>query len=317
MAIHGLIFAANYAWPGSQNRLAGCLADAASWAGRKPPLAEIATPGEACLSLGLLLEEKATKANVVDALKAIAAKCPKGGSDHFFIQYSGHGTQVPNRDGTEADGYDEAICCYDFQRGGLLFDNELCSLLSGAQGLIVTDCCHSQTMLRAMPLVVDSPIELPTKRAVPFADVIEGWAPCQVTQVIELARAHRAIAREIRDESGAIPGIVHLSGCRDEEVSYDATINGHPTGALTYFALEAYRQLPAGATYQQWIDLIQKKLPDSMRRYVQHPQMTATADDLRRVLPGKELAVSPALPAQGEAVRYVLGGKTFEVREVK
>jgi hypothetical protein len=142
----------------------------------------------------------------------------------------------------------------------------------------------------------------PSPRYIPFDQICEGLAQCEINKIVAPAHEHRAKARSIREANdGAIPGVCHLAGCLDSEFSYDASFNGKPNGAMTHFAIEAYKQLPPGSTYQQWIDLLQTKLPDRLGRYPQHPQLTATAAELRRVIVGKEIAKPepPPVPAAG------------------
>ena len=58
-----------------------------------------------------LLDEKATAASVLEGIRNAARELKAG--DLFLIQYSGHGGQVPDRNGDEADGLDETWCLYD------------------------------------------------------------------------------------------------------------------------------------------------------------------------------------------------------------
>jgi hypothetical protein len=276
------------------SRLGGCIADAESWRDLFLPI---------CNGGSLRIhEQNATKRNVVEAIKGLVSVCPIGSDRLGVITYSGHGTFRRGNDQSEVDGNDEAICCFDFQQGGLLWDNELATLLNGGQLLFITDCCHSHTLTRAMPVVVDSSLAPPSPRYIPFDQICEGLAQCEINKIVAPAHEHRAKARSIREANdGAIPGVCHLAGCLDSEFSYDASFNGKPNGAMTHFAIEAYKQLPPGSTYQQWIDLLQTKLPDRLGRYPQHPQLTATAAELRRVIVGKEIAKPepPPVPAAG------------------
>lgn len=301
MIRHGLTIGIDYR--NTANRLAGCIADSESWKGL---FGSICNGG-----LLTLQEQNATKQNIVQAIQGIAAACPRGSDHSFIITYSGHGTFRQGGGIDEDDGRDEAIVCYDFQQNGLLWDNEIATLLAGSQGLFITDCCHSRTLTRAF--VADSPEQI-SPRYIPFDQITEGMLACEVNKLCAGADSNRAEARGIRDESGAIPGVIHLAGCLDSEYSYDASFGGKPNGAMTYFAIESYRQLSEGANYQQWIDLICRKLPT--RSYPQHPQMTATDEDFRRVLPGKEVpVVAPTLPAPGAA--QTLSGTLDDGRKFK
>lgn len=77
--------------------------------------------------------------------------------DRFFLYFAGHGKQVRDRDGDEADGYDEGIIPSDwstsgYSDAGLVIDDiirDTCVdlLPKGAQLTAVFDCCHSGTIL--------------------------------------------------------------------------------------------------------------------------------------------------------------------------
>lgn len=297
MIVHGLHIGIDYR--NTASRLGGCIADAESWRSLFLPV---------CNGGSLPIhEQNATKRNVVEAIRGMVSVCPSGSDRLGVITFSGHGTFRRGNDQDEADGNDEALCCFDFQQGGLLWDNEIATLLAGAQLLFITDCCHSHTLTRTF--IVDAPIPVP--RFIPFDQICEGLAQCEINKIVAPAHENRAKARSIRAANdGSIPGIWHLAGCLDNEYSYDANFGGKPNGAMTYYAIDAYRQLPKGANYQQWIDLLQKKLPDAMGRYPQHPQLTATAEDLRRVILGKEIEQpEPPPPAVGPgSVDLVVNG---------
>lgn len=290
MIRHGLKIGIDYR--NSVNRLGGCIADSESWRNLFGPICKG--------GLLTLQEQNATKRNMVDAIRGIAAVCPRGSDHEFIITFSGHGTFKHGATG-EADGRDEALCCYDYQQNGLLWDNEIATLLEGSQGLFITDCCHSATLTRSF--IADSP-DAVRPRFIPFDQICEGLAQCEVNKLCQGADGNRAQARSIRDASGAIPGVVHLAGCLDNEFSYD-TAKG---GALTINAIDTYhRELGEGMYFQHWFDLIKRRLPDRAGRFPQHPQMTATAEDMRRVVPGKELAeVAPVvMPAAVETFESV------------
>ena len=71
----------------------------------------------------LLLTGAATAAAFIKAMEDAASKLASG--DILFLSYSGHGGQVPDRDGDdEVDGLDETWCLFDRQ----LIDDELYGL---------------------------------------------------------------------------------------------------------------------------------------------------------------------------------------------
>lgn len=271
----GLFVGLNYM--GTANRLSGCINDATDWAGRERA-APATTPGMACSEKRLLLEDEATKAGIVKAVEDCFRKLSAG--DWFLWQFSGHGTYAADRNGDEPDGRDEALCPWDLN-SKLLFDDEIYALLSrrpsGVRVLFVTDCCHSGTMSRN-----DATEGEP--RFAPFASLGPGV---------------RNLPRELERGTAPVEDVIHLSGCKDDEVSYDARFNGRASGAMTYFALAAYRSLPLGATFRQWFDAY-SGLPRK-NGYQQTPQITAEKSALDWVVPGRWADAAPP-PVVGGAV---------------
>src|SRR4029453_4349038 len=97
----------------------------------------------------MLLTKAATAEAVSDAILG-AAKTLKSG-DLFFLTYSGHGGQVNDPNSEERDRMDGTWVCYDRQ----LIDDELYELWgkfkSGVRIIVLSDSCHSGTVLREIP----------------------------------------------------------------------------------------------------------------------------------------------------------------------
>ena len=79
--------------------------------------------------------------------------------DRVFFYYSGHGYHLPDRDGDEADGQDEALSAWDTavdDNGNVLnqvIDDDIYKELVNLQGrsaMVMVDSCHSGTITRAM-----------------------------------------------------------------------------------------------------------------------------------------------------------------------
>jgi hypothetical protein len=94
----------------------------------------------------LLLNEDATAEKVLAGIDDAADSLENG--DIFFLSFSGHGTRVPDRNGDEDDGYDEAWCLYD----RTIVDDELFekwkSFRPGVRILVIADCCNSGTSIK-------------------------------------------------------------------------------------------------------------------------------------------------------------------------
>lgn len=111
----------------------------------------------------ILPDEKATKQQIVKEFQNLASKTRPG--DYIYIHLSGHGQQMADDNGDEADGLDEAFVPYNAQfryKPGLyegenhLRDDELEQLIdairirAGENGNVVVllDACHSGTGTR-------------------------------------------------------------------------------------------------------------------------------------------------------------------------
>lgn len=91
-----------------------------------------------------------TKDNIMTAFREIVQQSEDG--DVVYIHYSGHGASVRDDDGDEADGMDETLVPVDYNKSGLIRDDDLLTnlVVPMKKGVFVTaimDCCHSGTIL--------------------------------------------------------------------------------------------------------------------------------------------------------------------------
>lgn len=105
----------------------------------------------------VLFNQDATVANVESALSGYSNLSK---DDSFLLYTSSHGTQIPDANGDESDGYDEAYVLYETQTDdngniknmiGLLVDDNLENMLSNinAKKFLITDACHSGSMYKS------------------------------------------------------------------------------------------------------------------------------------------------------------------------
>ncbi len=202
----------------------------------------------------MMLSPAATSGAVVAAITD-AARTLRGG-DFFFVTYSGHGSQMPDSDGEEPDGYDETWVLYDRQ----LLDDELAALWTlfqpGVRIFVLSDSCHSGTVVR----------EIKTRDAVPTDEIraaVAQYIPdasdavyrtlvkhlgaakardvaapvprglsveAQRIDAWERASLYRSVkraAREMRTKAlSSGPSVLLISGCQDDQVSLDGARNG-------------------------------------------------------------------------------------------
>ena len=174
-----------------------------------------------------LLTKEATSDAVLVAIERAAGELDQG--DLFLCTYSGHGGQVPDRNGEdEEDRSDETWVAYDRQ----IVDDELYALWSrfapGVRIFVLSDSCHSGTVVRDIEAKVPDPVstrqkaaaESPRYRALPRDVMIATYRAN--------ARLYDAIQERLPGAERADPAatVLLISGCRDDQLSLDGFSNG-------------------------------------------------------------------------------------------
>jgi hypothetical protein len=197
-----------------------------------------------------LFNEKATKKNILAALDALYAKASE--NDIVFFHFSGHGQQIQDDNGDEADGYDEALIPYDAQ--GMydpvsyngqnhLRDDELGAKLSkirakiGSKGslVVLVDACHSGTATRGNEFSISR------------GDAIPFQAPEYKPKLLKNAAD---IDGFTEGSSTALSNMILFSASSPNQVNYetkDAENNG--VGSLSYAFSKAINDLPVNSSY--------------------------------------------------------------------
>ncbi len=242
-------------YPGTGADLYGCVNDAPDWADL------LRSRGFAA---SILLDQAASHTAILEHLQNFIGEADAG--DTLVITYSGHGTWVPDKDGDEADRRDEALCPSDLMSAGPITDDQLYRLFTMGNPLanlaFISDSCHSGTVSRLLP-----PMTWQSRpRQVRFL------SPSLFLSGPETTRARALEQRPI--VGGSRASALLLSGCKDNEYSYDAWFGDRPNGAFTRAAIDAYAQLDGDATYRMWWNKIRLSLPS--QEYPQAPQLYAT-----------------------------------------
>jgi len=248
-------------YPGTGNDLSGCVNDANDWQNAL---------GDRGFDTSIILDSEATKARMIEEITKIVDET--GRDDIAVITYSGHGTWTPDEDGDEADGRDEALCPHDTTEGNILKDDELyeifCQRRRGARIIIISDSCHSGTVIRASSAMLGTPAPRENIQKIRYL-APEFYMKNDKARLLQAKRVEKIKATgKIRSAA------VLLAGCKDEEYSYDAWFDGRPNGAFTYVALQTLKELPPEATYRDWYKKIREILPHI--RYPQTPQLSGT-----------------------------------------
>jgi metacaspase-1 len=207
-----------------------------------------------------LLTQKATRDAVIASIKAAAKKLKAG--DIFFLTYSGHGGQVPDRNGDEQDLEDETWCLFD----GELIDDELWELWAGFEKdvrvLVLSDSCHSGTVVRAAydELTRAGVTRKPVSRAHGGADPVFRAMPDDVA--LRTYRVNQKFYDKVQDALPEKPSDVAacvrlISGCQDNQLSQDGAFNGLFTGTL----LRVWNNGKFAGAYNDFHREIVKRMP--------------------------------------------------------
>lgn len=220
----------------------------------------------------VLLTKKATRANTLAAMRAAAGALKSG--DFFFLTYSGHGGQVPDVTGEEVDKKDETWCLFD----GQLIDDELYAELgrfaSGVRVLVLSDSCHSGTVTREVPQMIELPLNQRPK-LMPEAVAMRTYREHQSFY----DKLQRDVAKAAGDDrlvdpdtalariavSGRLSAIVKrfkarvilISGCQDNQTSMD----GEHNGAFTEQLLKVWNNGTFVGNYASFHARIRARMP--------------------------------------------------------
>ncbi|EIW85876.1 hypothetical protein CONPUDRAFT_78523 [Coniophora puteana RWD-64-598 SS2] len=187
-----------------------------------------------------------TKKNMLDGMKWLV----KGARPHdsLFFHYSGHGGQVPDKDGDEIDGLDEVIYPVDYKTAGIIVDDEMHkimvkSLPPQCRLTAIFDSCHSGTALD-LPYVYHHDGRLRGNQVTP------AW-------------------REYKSSSA---DVISFTGCRDDQTSADTNQGGDAVGAMSWAFRESLSK-NKDQSYQSLLMSIRALLKDN---YKQKPQLSSS-----------------------------------------
>jgi metacaspase-1 len=262
-----------YQVPGADLR--GCVNDV-----RNLQKALVELYGFATRDMVTLLDAQATKRNMQAAIRQLIAGGRKG--DVLLVHFSGHGSNVPDKDGDEADHRDEILCPYDLDWKAPLTDDWLRStfdrLRKGVNLTVIFDCCHSGTATRLL-YAPDAPV-VPRYLPSPW-DLVATESGRRLRGKLR-ATVHRASESRRRQSDVVSADIaeVLVSGCRATQTSADAYIGGSYNGALTYNLVTVLREAKGRITFRE---LHRKTLQRLKRdRFDQVPQLEGTRAALDR-----------------------------------
>jgi hypothetical protein len=258
-------------YPDPENTLRGCINDVRQVSDLLYTRFGFATDG----SIRLLTDARATTAAIVNRLRWLLDGARAG--DVLVFHYSGHGSQVRDRHGDELDdGLDEIICPYDLDWDDPFTDDDLGALVKdlpvGVNMTVVLDCCHSGTGLR---------------------EAASSSRPARIRCLrppLDIGHRQRGeLAVRRFGSRAAARGAILIAGCRSDQVSADAYIDGDYHGALTYYLCKALEETGTGLSYRELAERVRRTLRE--HQFEQVPQFEGPASLLR----GSVFAPAPVL----------------------
>lgn len=238
--------ASNY--PNSPSELGGCLNDLDNIT--EIQINHLGYKKENIIRVADDVELKPNRRTMTAQLLKFAQKSYEPGVTEGWFHYSGHGSNVVDRNGDESDGRDECMIPTDYddeKNGGVITDDDLNSIFSQINPdirlFVCIDACHSGTML-----------DLPYRYISGIKNVVE-------------SKLNKIKCR-----------CLMISGCRDNQTSSDAyglnntkEWSGAMTSALIYVLKEFDYQLDCWTALKH----MRKYLRKQEEVFTQVPQMTS------------------------------------------
>lgn len=235
-------------------------------------------------NMKILTDREATKNKIMDGLRWLTRGLCAG--DTVVFHYSGHGSQVSVEDPfntDEPDGFDEIICPVDIDFYDNIFirDHELGMFFKylppAIKSLVVLDCCHSGTGLRngvakKLPEGVKNRYIAP-----PISDLLLNTSTSidEDLGIVKVVQKERTLVNSCVDLTDKQGDTVLISGCRDNQTSADAFINGRYHGALTYYIVETLRENNWNVPYSELIKTVNQKMDNF--EYEQDPVLEGSS----------------------------------------
>lgn len=226
-----------------------------------------------------LLDFAATTKAMKAGITRLISSGRKG--DVLLLHYSGHGSNVPDDNGDEADTRDEILCPTDLDWKAPLTDDwlrkALDKLRAGVSLTVVMDCCHSGTNTRAIR-PPDAPV---LERYLPSPwDLVAAESGRRLRGTVKGTLRRSGGKRKKSDVVTAPIKELLITGCRDTQTSADAFIEGSYNGALTWSLAHVLRDAAGKLSYRQLHERMLKRLAQD--GYAQVPQLEGVAKKFDR-----------------------------------
>jgi hypothetical protein len=153
-----------------------------------------------------------TRANIINNLLALAKQ--SGPLDEIWVHYSGHGSQIQDKNNDEVSGKDGILVPIDYKTKGFILDDELLNIIKTfpCKTILIFDCCHSGTV-------------------------------CDLPWSFQYVSPTNTIKTKNNNVSITNPNIFMFSGCKDNQKSLDIFVSSDKTaqGAFTNALIQGLR----------------------------------------------------------------------------
>lgn len=256
----GLNYVDPNAYNGWDGELSGCINDANA-------MMDLA--GQAGFVTSQLIDSAATTQAVVGELGRLADVATAG--DLCLVTLSGHGGQVDDNNGDEQDSMDETWVLWDRQ----LCDDELYQMWSqfapGVRILVFSDSCHSGTVAKqSLALEMRNSVCSQTRSVeedLQFKTAELSVKPKSMpldtqSQDNEERRGTYRFVQALagpKSDADVSAQVILISGCQDNQLSYDGDVNG----AFTTAVLETWANGSFRGDYRRFhSDILSRMTPD-------------------------------------------------------
>lgn len=195
----------------------------------------------------MCVERAATTAGIKAGLQRLVTGVVPG--DVIVFHYSGHGSQLPSS--KESDGFEEIICPIDLNwTTRVITDDDLAAIFNtvpnGVNVTVVLDCCHSGSGLDQT--ISYSPTSFVPARTIAQSGTNRYMAP--PADIKTRLEGRQLVNWETKKDINATALLI--AGCRSDQTSADAYIDGTWQGAATAALIAAYNANNT-LTYRQLI----------------------------------------------------------------
>lgn len=225
-------------------------------------------------NIRVLIDDRATKAAIVERMIWLIDKCATG--DELVFDYSGHGSQIRDREGDELnDQMDEILCPHDLNWDDPLTDDDLAQIFSkvpeGVYLTVIIDACHSGTITKELFGCAEKQY-IKARFIMPPFDI--------KSRTLNRAEPFEKRRLEVIMKDAGQNHVL-LSGCRDDQTSADAFIDSKYQGAMTWAFTSALKENPKA----NW-KAVHTALKAKMTGFTQEPQLSGDEDLLVRPMFG-------------------------------